>query len=56
MIPCGRDSEGVRRFLLSMFRYIIREIDPMFPCVYSAIYHTRRQNVVRTSLIHFLFL
>ena len=32
------------------FRYYIKQIDSMLPCVCSVIDHRRRQNVVRTSL------
>ena len=32
--------------------YCVKEIDSMLPCVCSAIDHGRRQNVVRTSVIH----
>ena len=36
----------------SLFRYYIKQIDSMLPCVCSVIDHTRRQNVVRTSMTH----
>ena len=32
------------------FRYYIKQIDSMLPCVCSVIDHRRRQNVVRTSV------
>ena len=39
------------------FRYYIKQIDSMLPCVCSVIDHRGRQNVVRTSVTHhFLFL
>ena len=38
------------------FRYSIKQIDSMLPCICSVINHRRRQNVVRTSVTHFLFL
>ena len=34
------------------FRYYIKQIDSMLPCVCSVIDHRRRQNVVRTSVTH----
>ena len=34
------------------FRYYIKQIDSMLPCVCSVIDHKRRQNVVRTSVTH----
>ena len=34
------------------FRYYIKQIDCMLPCVCSVIDHRRRQNVVRTSVTH----
>ena len=34
------------------FRYFIKQIDCMLPCVCSVIDHSRRQNVVRTSVTH----
>ena len=36
----------------SLFRYCIKQIDSMLPCVCSVIDHRRRQNVVRTSVTH----
>ena len=33
------------------FRYYIKQIDSMLPCVCSVIYHRRRQNV-KTSVTH----
>ena len=36
----------------SLFRYYIKQIDSMLPCVFSVIDHRRRQNVVKTSVIH----
>ena len=34
------------------FRYYIKQIDSMLPCVCSEIGHRRRQNLVRTSATH----
>ena len=34
------------------FRYYIKQIDSMLPCVCSVIDHRGRQNVVRTSVTH----
>ena len=34
------------------FRYYIKQLDSMLPCVCSVIDHRRRQNVVRTSVTH----
>ena len=34
------------------FRYYLKQIDSMLPCVCSVIDHRRRQNVVRASVIH----
>ena len=34
------------------FRYYIKQIDSMLPCVRSVIDHRGRQNVVRTSVTH----
>ena len=34
----------------SLFRYYIKQIDSLLPCVCSVIDHRRRQNVVRTSV------
>ena len=34
------------------FRYYIKQIDFMLPCVCSVIDHRGRQNVVRTSVTH----
>ena len=36
--------------------YYIKQIDSMLPCVCSVIDHRGRQNVVRTSVTHSLFL
>ena len=36
----------------NLFRYYIKQIDSILPCVCSAIGHRRRQNVVRTSVTH----
>ena len=36
----------------SLFRYYIKQIDSMLPCVCSVIDHRRRRNVVRTSVTH----
>ena len=36
----------------SLFRYYIKQIDCMLPCVCSVTDHRRRQNVVRTSVTH----
>ena len=38
--------------VVSLFRYYIKQIDSMLPCVCSVIDHRRRQNVVRTSVTH----
>ena len=35
-----------------LFRYYIKKIDSMLPCVCSVIDHKRRQNVVRTTVTH----
>ena len=35
-----------------LFRYDIKQIDSMLPCVCSVIDHRRRQNVVRTTVTH----
>ena len=55
----GRLSSYVERFWnkkgfiwSSLFRYYIKQIDSMLPCVCSVIDHRRRQNVVRTSVTH----
>ena len=34
------------------FRYYIKQIDSMLPCVCSVIDHRGRHNVVRTSVTH----
>ena len=34
------------------FRYYLKQIDSMLPCVCKVIDHRRRQNVVRTSVTH----
>ena len=34
----------------NLFRYYMKPIDSMFPCVCSVIDHRRRQNMVRTSV------
>ena len=34
------------------FRYYIKQVGSMLPCVCSVIDHRRRQNVVKTSVIH----
>ena len=36
----------------SLFRYYIKQIDSMLPCVCSVIDHRRRQIAVRTSVTH----
>ena len=36
----------------SLFLYYIKQIDSMSPCVCSVTDHRRRQNVLRTSVIH----
>ena len=36
--------------VVTAFRYYIKQIDSMLPCVCSVIDHRRRQNVVRTSV------
>ena len=36
----------------SLFRYYIKQINSMLPCVCLVIDHRRRQNSVRTSVIH----
>ena len=38
--------------IIKAFRYYIKQIDSMLPCVRSVIDHRRRQNVVRTSVTH----
>ena len=40
------------REIKKAFRYYIKQIDSMLPCVCSEIDHRRRQNVVRTSVTH----
>ena len=35
-----------------MFRYYIKQIDSMLPCICSVIYHRGCQNVVKTSATH----
>ena len=42
-------------FCSSLFRYNIKQIDSMLPCVCSVIEHRRRQNVVSTSVTHSAF-
>ena len=39
-------------FCSSLFRYHIKQIDSMLPCICSVIDYRRRQNVVRTSVTH----
>ena len=34
------------------FRYYIKQIDSLLPCVCSVIHHRSRQNVVRTTVAH----
>ena len=55
----GRLSSYIERFwnkqsfiCSSLFRYYIKQIDSMLPCICSVIDHRRRQNVVRTSVTH----
>ena len=36
----------------NLFRYYIKQVDSMLPCVCSVIDHRRRHNVVRTSVTH----
>ena len=48
-----KDFEIKKSFICgSLFRYYIKQIDSMLPCVCSIIDHRRRQNVVRTSVTH----
>ena len=48
-----KDFEIKKSFICgSLFRYYIKQIDSMLPCVCSVIDHRRRQNVVRTSVTH----
>ena len=39
-------------FCRSLFRYYIKQIGSLLPCVCSVIDHRRRQNAVRTSVTH----
>ena len=39
-------------FAYILIFYYIKQIDSMWPCVYSVIDHRGRQNVVRTSVTH----
>ena len=49
----GRLSGNKKSFICSsLFRYYIKQIDSMLPCVCSVKDHRRRQNVVRTSVAH----
>ena len=49
----GRLSGNKKSFICSsLFRYYIKQIDSMLPCVCSVIDHRRRQNVVRTLATH----
>ena len=49
----GRLSGNKKSFICSsLFRYYIKQIDSMLPCVCLVIDHRRRQNVVRTSVTH----
>jgi len=48
-----KDFEIKKSFIgSSLFRYYIKQIDSMLPCVCSVIDHRRRQNVVRTTVTH----
>ena len=54
----GKAGQGKAAFALKYFeikkafRYYIKQIDSMLPCVCSVIDHRRRHNVVRTSVTH----
>ena len=50
----SKDFEIKKSFICSsLFRYYIKQVHSMLPCVCLVIDHRRRQNVARTTVTHY---